>query len=434
MHAENAAPQRKSRAGRGRSSAVVTATVVAGLTLAACSSGGTSSADGTSSPGAKTVACPTGTGATAAGAPTAMPSGNAGGITTAKTIKKSDTGTSTVIDPTGAQIRCAASGITTTHDITYSSPTTDGRKTDLKLDIQVPTSTSGKKPLVVYLTGGGFVMADRTANPSQRTYVADQGYVVASIQYRTTKDGATYKDAVADVKSAIRYLRAHADTYSIDTDHVAVWGQSAGGYLAAMTGATNGEKSFDVGGDLDQSSEVQGVVDEFGPADLSKLAADYDTAAQKANYAPGNSAAQWVYGPGTRKSIADRTSEVAAADPATHITSRTAPFVLFHGSADNLVSPARPWTSTRLCAPRESTAPATSSPARATATCPSPATPRPDSPGPRGRRWATSSTSWGSSSNSRTQARVESRTALHHRAQSRNPSRFVTQRAAGGHV
>jgi acetyl esterase/lipase len=111
-----------------------------------------------------------------------------------------------------------------------------------------------------------------------------------------------------------------------------------------MTGATNGEKSFDVGDNLTQSSEVQGVVDEFGPADLSELAADYDTAAQKANYAAGNSAAQWVYGPDTKKSVADRTSEVAAADPSTHISSRTAPFVLFHGSADNLVSPSETLT------------------------------------------------------------------------------------------
>lgn len=350
MRGENASPRTKRRPGWRRGSAVVTATLTAGLALVACSSGGTSSAGGTSSPSAKTAACPTGATAadagTPTGAPTAMPSGNAGGIAVAKTIKKSDTSTSTstVIDPTGAQIRCATSGITTTHDITYSSPTTDGRKSDLKLDIQVPTSTSGKKPLVIYLTGGGFVMADRTANLSQRTYVADQGYVVASVQYRTTKDGATYKDAVADVKSAIRYLRANADKYSIDADQIAVWGQSAGGYLAAMTGATNGEKSFDVGANLDQSSEVQGVVDEFGPADLSKLAADYDTAAQKANYAAGNSAAQWVYGPGTKKSVADRTSEVAAADPSTHISSRTAPFVLFHGSADNLVSPSETLT------------------------------------------------------------------------------------------
>jgi acetyl esterase/lipase len=45
-------------------------------------------------------------------------------------------------------------------------------------------------------------------------------------------DGANYRDGIADVKSAIRYLRAHADDYGIDPDKVAVWGESAGGYLA----------------------------------------------------------------------------------------------------------------------------------------------------------------------------------------------------------
>ncbi|MEV6171462.1 alpha/beta hydrolase [Streptomyces sp. NPDC051954] len=258
----------------------------------------------------------------------------------AKTIKKADNSTSTVINPTGPAITCDTSAVGSTDDITYASPTTHGEKTDLKLDIQVPKS-SGKKPLVVYVTGGGWMMSDRTANLDQRTYVADQGYVVASIQYRTTTSGATYKDALADVKSAIRYLRANADTYGIDTDQVFVWGQSAGGYLAAMTGVTNGDKTYDVGDHLDQSSEVQGVVDEFGPANLSELAADYDQAAKDGNYTAGNPAAQWVYGAGTTKSIKEYTSQMAAADPTTHISSSTPPFLLLHGSADPLVSPSQ---------------------------------------------------------------------------------------------
>ena len=352
MPRENTVTNRESTVRRWRGSAFVAAALSAGLGLAACSSGGSATSSSASSNAAsaadRTAACPASkgpggaSGAMPTNMPTNLPAGAAaGGIPVAKTIKKTDTSTSTVIDPTGAQIQCRTSGITTTDDITYSSPTTNGAKTDLKLDIQVPTAYTGKKPLVIYITGGGFSMADRTANLDQRTYVADQGYVVASIQYRTVKDGATYKDAVADVKSAVRYLRANAATYGIDASEVAVWGQSAGGYLAAMTGTTNGDKSFDVGGDLDQSSDVQGVVDEFGPANLSQLAADYDTAAQKANYAAGNTAAQWVYGPGSKKSIADYTSEVASADPATHITAKTAPFILLHGSADNLVSPSQ---------------------------------------------------------------------------------------------
>lgn len=273
-----------------------------------------------------------------------MPSGASGGggasFVQAKTIKESDNSTSTVIDPTGPAITCDTSAVTATDDITYSSPTTNGTKTDLKLDIQMPKS-SGKKPLVVYVTGGGWMMSDRTANLDQRTYVADQGYVVASIQYRTTTSGATYKDALADVKSAIRYLRANADTYGIDADQVFVWGQSAGGYLAAMTGVTNGDKTYDVGDHLDRSSQVQGVVDEFGPAKLSELAADYDQAAKDSNYAAGNAAAQWVYGSGTTKSIKEYSDQLAAADPATHISSSTPPFLLLHGSADPLVSPSQ---------------------------------------------------------------------------------------------
>ncbi len=69
----------------------------------------------------------------------------------------------------------------------------------LKLDLQVP-KTSGVKPLIVYITGGGFVLVDKSANLNQRTYVAERGCVVASIEYRTVSNGATYRDAVSDVK------------------------------------------------------------------------------------------------------------------------------------------------------------------------------------------------------------------------------------------
>ncbi|HEY3606037.1 MAG TPA: alpha/beta hydrolase [Pseudonocardiaceae bacterium] len=303
-----------------------------GFALAACSS-----TTASSSPAApKLAACPQESavpGAPAAGAATPT-------IPVAKTVAPTDTSTSVVINPTGSQIRCGRTALTTTTNVVYATPTTNGKQTQLKLDIQVPR-TAGRKPLVVYLTGGGFMIAGQAANLGQRTYVAEQGYVVASIQYRTIPNGANYSDAVADVKSAIRYLRAHAGQYGIDGSHVAVWGQSAGGYLAAMTGVTNGLKQFDVGANLDRSSDVQAVVDEFGPSNLSKVGDDYDTAAKQANLAPGNNLALWVYGPGTTKSVAQYTPQVAAADPTTYVGATTPPFVLLQGSNDELVSPSQ---------------------------------------------------------------------------------------------
>jgi acetyl esterase/lipase len=261
-------------------------------------------------------------------------------IPLAKTVAPSDTSTSTVIDGRGPQIRCGTTRLTTYSDVLYDTPMSGDTQMPLKLDLQVP-QTSGKKPLVVYISGGGFLRNDKTANLGRRTYVAEQGYVVASIEYRTVPSGATYRDAVADVKSAIRYLRAHANQYGIEASKVALWGESAGGYLAAMTGVTNGLSRFENGSNPGQSSTVQAVVDEFGPSDISTVASDYDAATQKTTYAAGNPFAQFVFGPRTTMSVKDDPAAMAPANPLTCISASSPPFVLLHGSVDQLVSPSQ---------------------------------------------------------------------------------------------
>src|ERR1700683_5002917 len=175
----------------------------------------------------------------------------------ASTIAPGDSSTSIVIHPDpNDQITCGKTVVTAIDDVAFvrrSLPT--GKSMDLLLDVLMPQSP-GKKPLVVYVTGGGFIRAPKEAALNLRTYVAEAGFVVASVQYRTITDGANYRDGVADVKSAIRYLRANANRYGIDPSKVAVWGESAGGYIAAMVGVTNGVKIFDIGNNLDQRSDV----------------------------------------------------------------------------------------------------------------------------------------------------------------------------------
>ena len=259
-------------------------------------------------------------------------------VTFATSVAASDTSTSRVISPHGPQIRCGRVEVETRRDVVYSTP--PSAQAALKMDVLVP-ETRGAKPLVVYFSGGGFIRSTKEAAPGHRTYVAEAGYVVASIQYRTIATGGTYGDAVADAKSAIRYLRAHAGRYGIDPGRVAVWGESAGGYLAAMVGTTNGVDQFDVGGDLDQSSDVQAVIDQFGPSDLPRIGADFDAAFQQMYSTPGSSTAQWVYGPGTTSSITDDPGAVARANPATYVDASDPAFLLFHGDDDRLVSPSQ---------------------------------------------------------------------------------------------
>ena len=263
-------------------------------------------------------------------------------IVLATSVAPSDTSTSVVLDlPRGPQIQTGRIELEQHRDLVYASrPGADGRPLELALDLLVPR-TPGPKPIVVYLTGGGFVISPKEGALERRAYVAEAGYAVASVRYRTIMDGATYVDGVADVKSAIRFLRARASDFGLDASRVAVWGESAGGYLAAMTGATWGAGRFETGDHDDQSSEVSAVIDLFGPSDLLRMAADFDEAAQRANLAPGNPASGYVFGPGSARSLAEDPAAVAEADPARHVRPGTPPFLLFHGSADTLVSPSQ---------------------------------------------------------------------------------------------
>jgi acetyl esterase/lipase len=259
----------------------------------------------------------------------------------ASTVAASDTSTSIVIRPDPEdQITCGKAAVKTVDDVIFATRTlANGKSLDLSLDIQMPERRA-KRPLVVYVTGGGFIQAPKEAALNLRTYVAEAGFVVASIQYRTVRDGANFRDGIADVKSAVRYLRANAAKYGIDPAKVAVWGESAGGYLAAMVGVTNGIKAFDVGNDLDQSSDVQAVVNKFGASDTSKLAVDFDTHAQQADNAKDNPIAQYI-GMTRDTHVLDTAIAATAANPLSYIKASAPPFLSFHGSQDRLISPSQ---------------------------------------------------------------------------------------------
>lgn len=212
------------------------------------------------------------------------------------------------------------------HDLTYRSVTTPaGDSLDLRLDLLVPRG-DGPFPLVVFVPGGGFVMSPKSAALLRRTSIAERGAVVASIEYRTLRTGI-YRDAVDDLATAVAFLRRHADEFRIDAGRVALWGESAGGYLAAMavtTGAVAG---------------VRCVVDVFGLTDLSQVAMDFDAAEQARHHTPDITEAQFVFGRRSGMTIDDDPDEVQRANPVRHVSGGEPPFLLFHGEIDGLVSP-----------------------------------------------------------------------------------------------
>lgn len=150
--------------------------------------------------------------------------------------------------------------IRTRRNVTYSS----GGGHALKLDVFYPPAKRREKfPAVLIVHGGGWRSGDRSQHEPLAQQLAARGFVAVTAEYRLSTE-APYPAAVQDLKVAIRWLRAHARTYAVDTARVAVWGFSAGGQLAALIGTTNGDPLYEAGGYATHSSRVQAIVDADG--------------------------------------------------------------------------------------------------------------------------------------------------------------------------
>ncbi|HYR58898.1 MAG TPA: alpha/beta hydrolase, partial [Chthoniobacteraceae bacterium] len=130
---------------------------------------------------------------------------------------------------------------------------------DLSLKLDVYRPEKARPPLIVYVHGGAWRGGSKKEMPLGA--LVKEGYAVASVDYRLSTE-AQFPAQVHDIKAAIRFLRAQQAQLGIDAARIVIAGSSAGGHLAALVGVTNGHKELEgaVGGHLDQSSDVQGIV------------------------------------------------------------------------------------------------------------------------------------------------------------------------------
>ncbi|MCD8086120.1 MAG: alpha/beta hydrolase [Clostridiales bacterium] len=149
------------------------------------------------------------------------------------------------------------------------------------LDLYVPDAEEAM-PLLILVHGGGFVENDSQSRQAvlMYQYMRANGYAVATINYRLAQED-TFPAALSDVKAAVRYLRANAEEYGYDPDRFAIWGESAGGYLACMAALTGDDLYADVsyiGEDTTQpvSGEVSALIDFYGILDFDTSISDFE--------------------------------------------------------------------------------------------------------------------------------------------------------------
>jgi acetyl esterase/lipase len=195
----------------------------------------------------------------------------------------------------------------------------------LLMTLFAPSTTGHPVPTVLQVHGGGWQKGSRLLSLSQSGTAADlvsAGFVVASIDYRLAP-GKPWPDQIIDVKCAVRYLRSHAAGLGIEPDRIAALGTSAGGQLVSLLGTTGALSQWDTGPYLDVSSQVEAVVDEYGPSDL--------TATDWPLYTAGIIRQVFGAGPDTADPV------LTVASPITHVSAGDPPFMIVQGTSDQVV-------------------------------------------------------------------------------------------------
>lgn len=211
-----------------------------------------------------------------------------------------------------------------------------------KLDIYLPKTGQAPFPVIIAIYGSAwFSNSSKSANfhVGLDQALLSEGFAVVNINHRASTD-AIWPAQIQDVKAAIRYIRANAETFSLDNSFIGITGFSSGGHLSAMAGVSSHLKTdiingldIDLEGNLGEftetSSHVDAVVDWFGPSNF--LTMD-ECAGEPFHDNAKSPESTLVGGP-----LQENKDKVALANPISYITKNDPPFLIFHGNKDPMV-------------------------------------------------------------------------------------------------
>lgn len=204
-------------------------------------------------------------------------------------------------------------------DITYCSP--DGLPQ--QMDLYYPPETIRPPwPVVVYIHGGSWQQGDKETAFYMPSFLELQarGFFIVAINYRLAPVHP-FPAQIEDARCAIRFLRANASKYHIQSNHIGTIGDSAGGHLAALLGLAGTNQDWDSAEFADQSPDVQAVVSLYGISDLTRVFEN-----------DGTQIWPRVFG------VIEKTDpRLNSASPLSYVHRNAPPFLLIHGNLDHIV-------------------------------------------------------------------------------------------------
>lgn len=208
------------------------------------------------------------------------------------------------------------------------------------MDIYLPNYGEGPFPVILFAHGGGYAFGDKG---DYETYPPleglKRGYAVCAINY-TLSGEALFPTQIQEGKTAIRFIRANAERYSLNPDSCLIaWGMSAGANLVAIL-ATTGHKHFPKLEDYDmgypdQPCNVDACMIWFCPTAFAESPRQFSELGigNVEDHGSDDYVISWYYG----LPVLEAPDLVALSNPETFITGETPPFVIQHGKLDPVV-------------------------------------------------------------------------------------------------
>ncbi|MEV0901505.1 alpha/beta hydrolase [Actinoplanes sp. NPDC049802] len=207
----------------------------------------------------------------------------------------------------------------------------------LTLDLFRPPGTGGPLPLVIWVHGGAWRFGTNKHDGPQLAparigdRIVAAGYALARVTYRLSAE-ATFPAQLYDVKAAVRWLRGNATDLGLDQSRFAVWGESAGGHLAALVALTGDDPTVGDGSPGGVSDAVRAGVLWYAPSDLLTMAAQNHPRGLQDHDGPDSPESRLVGGP-----VQEMPKESAAASPVSYVSPDAPPLLLAHGDQDRVV-------------------------------------------------------------------------------------------------
>ncbi|HEY4311917.1 MAG TPA: prolyl oligopeptidase family serine peptidase [Pirellulales bacterium] len=209
----------------------------------------------------------------------------------------------------------------------------------LLLDIFTPTGKSNGMAIVDVASGAWF--SDRgKINDHKRAKMFDtfceRGYTVFAVR-PGSRNRFTALEMLQNLKTGIRWVKAHAEEYKIDPNRLGLTGASAGGHLACLCAATADDGKPDDRDPLNrQSTRVKAVSVFFPPTDFTnwgtaKVGPDNLSMSSRM---VGNLLYQGGITTQKNEEVFEQMKKIS---PAHHVTGQFPPFLVYHGDKDPLV-------------------------------------------------------------------------------------------------